>query len=114
MFKTFLFTATFLRKRMWLCGADKCFTTFSSFWFQPQSYDTSNQPQSFRRMSLYRNTCSRRFSSLQPSFGKKSGFGALISVLQHLVHFGSKLKATIHLIKLNQFEQCRSVRIHVQ
>src|SRR5579885_2538259 len=108
MFKTFLFTATFLRKRMWLCGADKCFTTFSSFWFQTQSYDTSNQPQSFRIMSLSQNSRSRRLYSRHDFFHEESDFVALMNVLQPLVHFGSELKPTIHLVNLNHFEQCRS------
>src|SRR5579885_3088329 len=65
-------------------------------------------------MSLCQNTCSRRLYSLQPFFAKESHFLAPISVSQRLVHFGSKLKATIHLIKLNHLEECRCVRIHVQ
>ncbi len=49
-----------------------------------------------------------------PFFHEESDFVALMNVLQHLVHFGSELKATIHLIKLSHLEKCRSVRIHVQ
>src|SRR5579885_3542791 len=106
MFKTFIFTATFFRQGISLSGSDKCFNTFSSFRFQTQSYDTFNQTQSFRSMSLCQNTCSRRLYSLQPFFAKESHFLAPISVSQRLVHFGSKLKATIHLIKLNHLEEC--------
>src|SRR5579885_119264 len=65
-------------------------------------------------MSLCRNTCSRPIYSLHPFFHEESDFAALINVLQHLDHFGSGLKATIHLINLNHFKECRCVRIHVQ
>src|SRR5579885_1257791 len=65
-------------------------------------------------MSLCQNTCSRRLYSLNPCFPEESDFVALISVSQHLVHLGSKLKATIHLINLNHLKECRCVGIHVQ